>query len=173
MSFKQQQKVRVHIRWMIRRDMPEILEVETRSFEFPWSEEDFIRCLRQRNCIGMVAEYDGHVVGFMIYELHKARLHILNFSVNPECRRLGVGTQMIQKLVSKLSPQRRTKILLEVRETNLAAQLFFRSSGFRATMVLRDFYDDTTEDAYLMAFLYQSDELAPFHPTNRIARLAG
>ena len=33
------------------------------SFEFPWSEEDFIRCLRQRNCIGMVAEHDEQVVG--------------------------------------------------------------------------------------------------------------
>jgi len=51
-------EVCVHIRWMIRRDMPEVLEIEDRSFEFSWSEEDFIRCLRQRNCIGMVAEHD-------------------------------------------------------------------------------------------------------------------
>ena len=51
-------EVNVHIRWMIRRDMPEVLQIERTSFEYPWSEEDFIRCLRQRNCIGMVAEYD-------------------------------------------------------------------------------------------------------------------
>ncbi len=77
------QEVCVHIRWMIRRDMPEVLAIENRSFEFPWSDEDFIRCLRQRNCIGMVAEYDERVVGFMIYELHKNRLHVLNFAVRP------------------------------------------------------------------------------------------
>lgn len=47
-------EVNVHIRWMIRRDMQEVLEIEKSGFEFPWSEEDFIRCLRQRNCIGMV-----------------------------------------------------------------------------------------------------------------------
>ena len=44
----------VHIRWMIRRDMPGVLEIEKLSFEYPWTEEDFIRCLRRRNCIGMV-----------------------------------------------------------------------------------------------------------------------
>src|SRR6188474_3566621 len=86
----------VHIRWMIRRDMPEVLTIEEQAFEFPWSEEDFIRCLRQRNCIGMVAEHNERVVGFMIYELHKNRLHILNFAVQEEFRRRGVGTQMIQ-----------------------------------------------------------------------------
>ena len=77
----QKQAVSVQIRWMIRRDMPEVLKIEHESFEFNWTEEDFLACLRQRNCIGMVAEHDNRVVGFMIYELHKTRLHILNFAV--------------------------------------------------------------------------------------------
>ena len=126
------QDVCVHIRWMIRRDMMEVLEIENQSFEFPWSEDDFIRCLRQRNCIGMVAEHDERVAGFMIYELHRNRLHILNFAVAAEFRRKGVGQQMVEKLIGKLSSQRRSRIMLEVRETNLAAQLFFRDLGFRA-----------------------------------------
>ena len=173
MSSDQKQQVRVHIRWMIRRDMPEVLYAEQSSFEFPWSEDDFVRCLRQRNCIGMVAECEERVVGFMIYELHKNRLHVLNFSVSPNWRRRGIGQQMIEKLINKLSHQRRNRILLEVRETNLEAQLFFKSVGFRAVSVLRDFYDDTTEDAYLMQYRYNSDSAAEFQPVNRIARLAG
>ena len=111
---------------MIRRDMPDVLQTERENFEFPWVDEDFIRCLRQRNCIGMVAEYDDRVVGFMIYELHKARIHVLNFAVAPAYQRRGVGSQMVAKLTAKLSSQRRSRILLEVREANLAAQLFFR-----------------------------------------------
>ena len=173
MSSPQKQELRVHIRWMIRRDMQEVLQIENQGFEFPWSEEDFIRCLRQRNCIGMVAEHEQQVVGFMIYELHKNRLHILNFAVAPQHRRLGVGSQMVAKLISKLSPQRRTKILLEVRETNLPAQLFFRTSGFRATTVMRDFYEDTTEDAYVMSYVYREPQSEQYQPVNRIARLAG
>ena len=71
---KQKRQLTVHIRWMIRRDMPEVLDIESRSFDGPWSEEDFMRSLRQRNCIGMVAEHDDCIVGFMIYELHKTRM---------------------------------------------------------------------------------------------------
>jgi ribosomal-protein-alanine N-acetyltransferase len=171
MSSKQQ--LRVHIRWMIRRDMAEVLDIEGEGFEFPWSEDDFIRCLRQRNCIGMVAEHADRVVGFMIYELHKTRLHLLNFAVARDFRRQGVGVQMLSKLIAKLSSQRRTRIVLEVRETNLPAQLFFRNLGFRAVSVLRDFYDDTTEDAYLMQYRYRSVESEVVVPINRITKLAG
>ena len=146
----------VHIRWMIRRDMPEVLAIESGSFEFPWNEDDFVRCLRQRNCIGMVAEQNERIVGFMIYELHRNRLHVLNFAVHPKFRRQGVGGQMLKKLVGKLSPQRRNRVMLEVRETNLGAQLFFKALNFRAVSVLRDFYEDTTEDAYLMQYRYSA-----------------
>jgi ribosomal-protein-alanine N-acetyltransferase len=138
---------------MIRRDMREVLDIEREAFEFPWSDEDFARCLRLRNCIGMVAESGDSVVAFMIYELHRSRLHVLNFAVARSHRRLGVGTRMMEKLIGKLTPERRSRIVLEVRETNLPAQLFFRSLGFRAISVLKDFYQDTTEDAYLMHFV--------------------
>ena len=166
-------EVCVHIRWMIRRDMPEVLDIENRSFEFAWTEEDFIRCLRQRNCIGLVAEHDERVVGFMIYELHKNRLHILNFAVHPEFRRRGVARGMVRKLIGKLSPQRRNRILLEIRETNLAAQLFFREAGFRAISVLREFYEDTPEDAYLMQYRYRPSDVELEIGEEQIARRAG
>src|SRR5688572_22543193 len=150
----EKEQARVHIRWMIRRDMPEVLQTEQESFEFSWTEEDFLRCLRQRNCIGMVAEQGEKVVGFMIYELHKSKLHILNFAVHPAHRRHGVGGQMVAKLVSKLSNHRRTRITLAVRERNLAAQLFFRAQGFRAVRVLRSYYEDSGEDAFLMHYAF-------------------
>ena len=153
----EKEQVRVHIRWMIRRDMPEVLQTEQESFEFSWTEEDFLRCLRQRNCIGMVAEQGEKVVGFMIYELHKNKLHILNFAVHPGCRRFGVGAQMVAKLISKLSSHRRTRITLEVRETNLGAQLFFQKQGFKALRVLRAFYEDSGEDAYLLQYRLADD----------------
>jgi ribosomal-protein-alanine N-acetyltransferase len=160
----------VQIRWLIRRDMPEVLRIEQESFEFPWTEEDFLCCLRQRNCIGMVAERDHEIVGFMIYELHKSRLNILNFAVASACRRQGIGAQMILRLIDKLSQQRRNEIRLEVRERNLDAQLFFRSQSFRAVCVLRAHYDDTAEDAYIMQFQLDRTPalLSPYAPRNRI-----
>ena len=170
----EKEQVRVHIRWMIRRDMPEVLQTEQQSFEFAWTEEDFLRCLRQRNCIGMVAEQGEKVVGFMIYELHKAKLHILNFAVNPSWRRTAVGGQMVAKLISKLSSHRRTRITLEVRETNLSAQLFFSRQGFRAVRVLRGYYEDSGEDAFVMQYQFADDICDDTEESvNRIAQLEG
>jgi ribosomal-protein-alanine N-acetyltransferase len=169
-----QTRLDVQIRWLIRRDMPEVLEIEKASFEFPWTEEDFLCCLRQRNCIGMVAEHDHRIVGFMIYELHKSKLHILNFAVAADARRHCVGNQMVLRLIDKLSQQRREEISLEVRERNLDAQLFFKSQGFRAVSVLRHHYDDTEEDAYILQFRLQAEDQvsSAFVPTNRITDYA-
>ena len=167
-------QVRVHIRWMIRRDMPEVLAIEHASFEFPWCEEEFLRVLRQRNCIGMVAEYGERIVGFMIYELHKNRLHVLNFAVAPPFRRSGIGAQMVSKLVGKLSSHRRSKLTLAVRERNLPAQVFFRAQDFRAVRVLRNYYEDSGEDAFQMEYRVGDEDAEPFElPVNRIAQYEG
>lgn len=170
---RKRKPVRVHIRWMIKRDMPEVLDIENQSFEFPWTSDDFMRCLRQRNCIGMVAEdKDEDIVGFMVYELHRHKLHVLNLAVHPKHRMRSIGRQLTEKLVSKLSLQRRTKVMTEVRERNLDAQLFFRACGFRVEpgRIIRRFYKDTDEDAYVFQYRMQSGD-ATYVPHNRIAGL--
>ena len=121
----------------------------------------------------MVAEFNERVVGFMVYELHKDQLHVLNFSVRPDVRRRGVGQQMVNKLVGKLSRRGRNRIGLEIRETNLAAQMFFKNLDFRAISVLRDYYDDTVEDAYVMQYRFEDEAAEPVEMVNRITRMAG
>ena len=143
------------ISWLIRRDLPEVLSIEGASFQFPWTEEDFLCCLRQRNCVGIIVELDHTVVGYMLYELHKSKLRIINFAVVPHLRREGIGRQMVQRLIDKLSQQRRREIVFEVRETNLVAQLFFGSCGFKVISTLHQYYNDTDEDAYCMRYVLE------------------
>jgi ribosomal-protein-alanine N-acetyltransferase len=140
------------VRWMIRRDMEEVFAIEDQSFEYPWSEEEFIFGLRRRNVIGKVAVFQEKVVGFMIYELFRTRLRLIDIAVHEANRHCGIGTALLRNLIGKLSPFRRRRILLEVRETNLTAQIFFRAMGFRAEATLRGYYEDTTEDAYRMVY---------------------
>jgi [ribosomal protein S18]-alanine N-acetyltransferase len=142
---------RYKVRWLRSRDMPEVLAIEQASFKNAWTEKDLRRYLGARKCLGMVAEQDETVVGFMIYERHETRLHILNFAVHPRLRRRKVGTALVDKMKCKLST-RRTYITLNVRETNLRAQFFFSNQGFRAANVLHGYYEDTGEDAYLMTW---------------------
>ncbi len=164
----------IHIRWMIRRDMPDVMRAERASFEYAWTEDDFLRCLRQRNCIGMVVELSDRIGGFMIYELHRTRLHLMNFAIHPSVRRTGLGSLMVSKLVYKMTSHRRLKITLAVRERNLAAQMFFRAHGFKATRTLSNYYEDSGEDAYHMEL--KAPPYDPFDgfgvigPVNRIAQ---
>lgn len=152
----------MHVRWMIRRDMPDVYDIEAEAFEYPWSEEEFTRQLRRRNVIAMVAEVGGRVLGYMVYELHNTKIVLLNFAVDRACRRRGVGRAMAEKLMGKLHHHRRTRIVADVRESNLPAQLFFRSMGFRCVNILPFAYEDTPEPAY--RFLYH---------LNQVARAAG
>lgn len=148
------------IRWMIRRDLPEVLAIENQCFEYwSWKEADFIDHMRQRNCIGMVAEHEQKVVGFMLYFLTKERLDLVNFAVAPAHHGKRIGFAMVHKLVNKLSPTpgRRNMIRVHVRETNLEAQLFFREMGFKATQVLQDHWRECDEDAYRFEYRYRAD----------------
>ncbi len=147
-------ELRVHIRWMIRRDMEEVLAIEELCFPYPWSNETFITYLRERNTIGMVAEYKDAIVGYMVYTLCKTKLDLLNFAVAPKCQGKTIGRQMIRKLENKLSETRRTRVTCEVREGNTDAHLFLRACGFRCVNVIRDFYEPTDESAYLFQLRY-------------------
>ncbi len=144
--------LKVHIRWMIRRDMDEVLEIERENNEESWSEKDYIRCLRQRNCIGMVAEFDDTVVGAMIYELHKKQIHVLRFNVALKHHGKTVGVQLVNKLKGKLSSERRQKIVAEVPESNLEGLQFAKSQGFTGKLI-PDWFEG--EDAIQVSYRYQ------------------
>lgn len=149
------------IRWMLRRDVPSVLEIASESFRTPWTEDGLISTIRDRNVIGLVVE-DGkdHISGYVIYEIHRNRLHILSLAVKPVYQRKRFGSQLVKKLTPKLSNNRRNRIILDVRETNRDGQLFFRAMGFKATSVIRGFYTDTKEDAYRMEYRHGVDSPA-------------
>lgn len=138
---------------MIRRDLPQVLDIERRSFDTPWDEQDFENALRCQTIIARVVECGRHgddVGGFILYELQKGQVEIINIAVDPRYRLQGVGSLLVQDRKDKATRGRR-KIILAIRERNLAGQLFFRANGFRAVSLLREFYQDGSgEDAYLL-----------------------
>ena len=140
------------MRWLIRRDMPIVLEIESRSFRHPWTEEHFLSEVRRANAIGMVATHDSMVVGYTIYAIHASYIEVLNLAVHPDYRRMSVGQTMLNMLKRKLVFRRRGEICLYISEANLAAQLFFKANGFQAIEVCKGMYDTCDDDAYLMSY---------------------
>ena len=99
------------------------------------AEEDFIRLLRRRDCVGLVAETNDHIAGYLLYERNKGCIDLLSLAVDPKSRRAGVGTELIAKLIAKLSHSRHPVLAVSVRDSNLSAHLFFRSLRFRCVQV--------------------------------------
>lgn len=178
----------VKIRWMINRDIKQMVDIEKRCFEFPWSAQDFERESKRRDCVALVAEgrtptaeeielasfyrsldpikdkgreenyriekeklnyFDGRVVGYLIYNIHKHSLSIVNIAVHPELSRQEIGEEIVLYLYKKMSQQRRRILEVIIRESNLPAQQFVSATGFDLTGILREFYEDTDEDAFL------------------------
>lgn len=122
-------------RWIIRRDLRDVVQIDAASYAHPWSEEQFIAQLRLRNCIGYVAESGGAIVGYMLYDLNRDHLPVLRFGVDPEFRRRGVGRELAKRLIDKLHQQRLRSIEITAPEDSLDSHLFLRAMGFKATGV--------------------------------------
>ena len=163
------------VRWMIRRDMQDVLSIIKQSFKNPIFEDELTEYLRSRNIVGQVIELSRSrrartskkIIGFMLYELKKYDIAIIFLAIDPDYRRSGLGAKMVNKLILKLYPVgRKVEISVDVRETNLSAQLFFKKLGFKAVLVDKNYFSDTEEDSYLMT--YFSGEKTQ-KQTNRIA----
>ena len=142
---------------MIRAECPEVLRIariESSKTVWVFSEEDLLRFLRARDCVGKVAKRDPDqkILGFMIYQLHRNGFFLSAFAVDPEYRGLGVGQVLVDDLKRRLSPGRRTAIGLIVRESDLQSQIYFRGLGFLAIRTVAGHFKDTSEDGILMDY---------------------
>jgi [ribosomal protein S18]-alanine N-acetyltransferase len=143
----------VLVRWMIRRDMAEVVAIEAASFEHAWTEDELLACLKRRNCIGLVAETGERILGFIIYELHAKHLNIVSLAIHPNHRRAGLGAILINRLKGKLTSQRYKRITALIRETNIAALNFFKAQQLRATRIVPLPFDETQEDGIEMQYV--------------------
>lgn len=134
-------------RWLLRRDLPEVLAIERASFSAPWSECQFDGLLRRMECFGLVAEIPDGVCGYLIGAIDREQVQLLNLAVAPRWRRHGIGSRLLTSLVDRLATPRR--LVTVVSERNLAAQLFLRARGLRATRILHGHWSGTPDDAYL------------------------
>lgn len=145
-----------------RDEFADVLRIENETFEFAWTEDDFVRFMAQKYCHGIVAKLDNVVVGYLNYELSPGRIHVHNFAVDVTYRRQKVGLRLASALKERLTRGSRTRIVLEVRETNVVAQMFFRAMQFRLTSTMRDFYDHTQDDAYRMTYWRREGDAEEF-----------
>lgn len=124
----------LHHRWMLRRDMDEVIAIDRSHVWERWDENDYLAILSRRDCIGVVTEEKcGQIVSVMIQRITKRAYTIEKICVRQDMMRNGIASGMVGKLTSRLKPQSRTSVVADVKYNNLTAQRFFSSQGFIAT----------------------------------------
>ncbi len=101
--------------------------------------------------ICLVAEdSERRLVGFGVMVLIPPQAELEAIAVTGECQRQGIARNLLSDLLTGLKRFHITEVILEVRESNRAAQAFYRASGFVETGRRRGYYADPQEDALLM-----------------------
>ena len=132
-------------------DVPTVHEIERLSFSTPWPAHAFEQELTgNRMARYLVARAGEQVVGFGGIWLMVDEAHITTFGVHPEWRRRGVGRQLLIALVELSEQMRASRMTLEVRAGNEAAQELYRRFGFIVAGRRARYYTDDGEDALIM-----------------------
>jgi ribosomal-protein-alanine N-acetyltransferase len=144
--------MKAEIKTLSKNHLSEVVGIEKVNGMWLWDEDFFCKTLRPANVGGIVLESSKKVIGFAVYQLEDNFINILNMAVHPKYERRKAGTNLILKLKAKLVPKR-DYLQIDVRESNLNAQLFLKKMGFRAIEVMRGFHKEPREDAYRFQFI--------------------
>jgi len=99
----------------------------------------------------LVALAGERAVGYIIYWLLPREIDVHNLAVDPAYRRQGIGKTLLYAAIDEARRQRVSRVTLEVRKSNEAAQRLYQSLGFIAQGVRKGYYSDDGEDAVVMA----------------------
>jgi ribosomal-protein-alanine N-acetyltransferase len=87
--------------------------------------------------------------GFVCAQAVGAEWELENIVVATEFLRRGIADQLMCALIRKAQTLAASRILLEVRESNLAARSLYEKHGFREAGRRRNYYSNPLEDAIL------------------------
>jgi len=129
-------------------DVPEVSDIERRSYEFPWSHGVFRDCLLAGYQCAVV-EREGAVVGYSVLSVAAGEAHILNLCIDPMYRELGYGERLLDGILSMARDQEVREIFLEVRPSNEKAIALYLKKEFRNIAYRPAYYEasDGREDA--------------------------
>ena len=136
---------------MIPADLDQVMAIERASVPFPWSTRFFLEELRVECARSLVVEIGTRVVGYVLFWLLPDEIDVHNVAVHSEFRRRGIGRVLLEQVVEQGRERQLSKVTLEVRESNIPAQMLYRSMGFTHAGVRKGYYADNGEDALIMA----------------------
>jgi ribosomal-protein-alanine N-acetyltransferase len=112
-----------------------------------WTPETFVASHR----LAIVAEMpSGKIGAWLLLSVVPPEAEILNIVAAPECRRQGLATALLREGLDRLAQAQVSRVWLEVRESNIAAQGLYRRFGFQQVGRRTQYYHHPAEDALLL-----------------------
>ena len=138
------------IRALQSRDVKAVLAIQAACPEIAqWTAWDYDRVARGEMA-GWVAEEAPGVTGFLVARRLSSELEILNFAVQADSRRCGIGAALLVAGLQWAQTFRATHAILEVRASNLAALRFYERHKFEVAGRRPRYYTAPVEDALLL-----------------------
>jgi len=153
------------IRRLIYADLPQVVAVERRAFTTPWSLAMFVLELSKPSGVCLVAQVaefptksdngderaarGSELAGYLVCSRYDLVWHIMNVSVDPDRRRRGIATALLEALFERVGDPE-AQFTLEVRRSNHGAFELYDRLGFKSAGIRRRYYADNGEDAIVM-----------------------
>lgn len=137
-------------------DLDAVAALEETLYVHPWTRRNFADSL-EAGYLMRVLRRGAELAGYFILMIGVDEGHLLNISVARPWQRHGYGSLLIDHACELCRQRAATRLLLEVRPSNLAAQSLYRRRGFREIGVRRGYYPKgdidrfRREDALVMA----------------------
>lgn len=134
-------------------DLEAVMEVEHASFTNPWTRDMYLADLSNTGVSHMLLarEDAGRVIGFCAFWHVLDELHINNLAVSPASRRGGVASALLTRVLTDGVSRGATRVTLEVRRSNEAAQRLYGRLGFTVAGVRLGYYSQPVEDALVLS----------------------
>ena len=130
------------IRPAARGDLDAIHAIESASFPAPWRREFFESELSAPGRFTLVAIRDNRLVGYVFAMWIFDEMHVNKIAVIRDERRKGIAQQLMDRCLDFAREHGVETLSLEVRESNLGAQQFYRRLEFESVYVRPRYYPD-------------------------------
>ena len=139
------------IREMRLEDVRRVILIEREIFLFPWSEMNFADSIRA-GYYCRVVELNDFLIGYAIMLTGPDEAHILTIGISAQWQHQGWGCKMLQYFIDLARQQQAIAVLLDVRESNIAAANLYRRLGFKQIAIRKGYYPAMCgrEDALVM-----------------------
>jgi ribosomal-protein-alanine N-acetyltransferase len=140
----------VQVRSLDAADVEAVVAIQSACPEIAqWTMWDYDRVARGEMA-GWISEEAGSVSGFLVARRVGPDLEILNFAVQPDLRRRGIGGALVRASLDWAKSFLAERAILEVRASNLAALRFYERYGFQVAGRRPRYYTAPIEDALLL-----------------------